>query len=223
MSQYVENIIQEKMDKINSKGNVYEVGRVIGVTDYIVEVSGLIQVSFNEKVVIAGHSIGYVSLIRRNSILVSVLQSDNSIFIGDEVFDDCIDIEVENPTIPIMDRRAVCRPLETGIAGVDLIYPIGKGQRQLIIGDKKTGKTQIALDAIANQKGKDVICIYVPIGKVKKNVKAVYQELQKRGAMDYTIILAALNDACTVPDTLCGSFHCRVLYYAGKRRAGCIR
>lgn len=79
MSQYVENIIQEKMDKINSKGNVYEVGRVIGVTDYIVEVSGLIQVSFNEKVVIAGHSIGYVSLIRRNSILVSVLQSDNSI------------------------------------------------------------------------------------------------------------------------------------------------
>lgn len=85
MSQYVENIIQEKMDKINSKGNVYEVGRVIGVTDYIVEVSGLIQVSFNEKVVIAGHSIGYVSLIRRNSILVSVLQSDNSIFIGDEV------------------------------------------------------------------------------------------------------------------------------------------
>ena len=69
MSQYVENIIQEKMDKINSKGNVYEVGRVIGVTDYIVEVSGLIQVSFNEKVVIAGHSIGYVSLIRRNSIL----------------------------------------------------------------------------------------------------------------------------------------------------------
>ena len=76
MSQYVENIIQEKMDKINSKGNVYEVGRVIGVTDYIVEVSGLIQVSFNEKVVIAGHSIGYVSLIRRNSILVSVLQSE---------------------------------------------------------------------------------------------------------------------------------------------------
>ena len=206
MSQYVENIIQEKMDKINSKGNVYEVGRVIGVTDYIVEVSGLIQVSFNEKVVIAGHSIGYVSLIRRNSILVSVLQSDNSIFIGDEViatgepfhakfspssmshivdifgtdrmcdevFDDCIDIEVENPTIPIMDRRAVCRPLETGIAGVDLIYPIGKGQRQLIIGDKKTGKTQIALDAIANQKGKDVICIYVPIGKVKKNVTEYY-------------------------------------------------
>ena len=77
---------------------------------------------------------------------------------------------------------------------MDLLAPIGKGQRQLIIGDKKTGKTQIALDAIANQKGKDVICIYVPIGKVKKNVKAVYQELQKRGAMDYTIILAALND-----------------------------
>jgi len=223
MSQYVENIIQEKMDKINSKGNVYEVGRVIGVTDYIVEVSGLIQVSFNEKVVIAGHSIGYVSLIRRNSILVSVLQSDNSIFIGDEViatgepfhakfspssmshivdifgtdrmcdevFDDCIDIEVENPTIPIMDRRAVCRPLETGIAGVDLIYPIGKGQRQLIIGDKKTGKTQIALDAIANQKGKDVICIYVAIGQKSSTIAKLVNTLKKNDAMDYTIVMAS--------------------------------
>ncbi len=226
MEQYVETIIRDKMDKINSRGNVYEVGRVISVTDYILEVSGLIQVGFNEKVLIGGHSTGYVSMIRRNSILVSVLKSEKSIFIGDEVvatgepfrasfspssishvvdifgtdrmcdetFDDCMELEVENETIPIMDRRAVCRPLETGIAGIDLIYPIGKGQRQLIIGDKKTGKTQIGLDAIVNQKGKDVICIYVPVGKIKKNVKAVYQELLRRGAMDYTIILAAFND-----------------------------
>ena len=95
----------------------------------------------------------------------------------DGIFEDAEPIEIENEPIPIMDRGTVKRPLETGIAGIDLIYPIGKGQRQLIIGDKKTGKTQIALDAIANQAGKDVICIYVTIGKTKKNVKRVYQEL----------------------------------------------
>ena len=93
-----------------------------------------------------------------------------------------------------MDRGKVCRPLETGIAGIDLIYPIGKGQRQLIIGDKKTGKTQIALDAIANQKGKNMVCIYVAIGKTKKQVKRVYQELLAKGCMSYTIIMAAFND-----------------------------
>ena len=68
-------------------------------------------------------------------------------------------MHIENPTTPIMDRTSVNRPLETGLAGIDLIYPIGRGQRQLIIGDKKTGKTQIALDTILNQKDKDVLCL----------------------------------------------------------------
>ena len=103
-------------------------------------------------------------------------------------------LHIENPTTPIMDRTSVNRPLETGLSGIDLIYPIGRGQRQLIIGDKKTGKTQIALDTILNQKDKNVVCIYIAIGKTKKNLKNVYAELQKKGAMKYTIILAALND-----------------------------
>ena len=103
-------------------------------------------------------------------------------------------LHIENPTTPIMDRTSVNRPLETGLSGIDLIYPIGRGQRQLIIGDKKTGKTQIALDTILNQKDKNVICIYIAVGKTKKNLKNVYAELQKKGAMKYTIMLAALND-----------------------------
>ena len=103
-------------------------------------------------------------------------------------------LQIENPTTPIMDRTSVNRPLETGLSGIDLIYPIGRGQRQLIIGDKKTGKTQIALDTILNQKDKNVICIYIAVGKTKKNLKNVYAELQKKGAMKYTIMLAALND-----------------------------
>ncbi len=106
------------------------------------------------------------------------------------------DIPVESRPIPIMDRITVNRPLHTGVTGIDLLYPIGRGQRQLIIGDKKTGKTQIALDTIYNQRGGDVICIYVAIGKTKKDVKELYSQLLRRGAMDYTIILAAFNDDC---------------------------
>ena len=106
------------------------------------------------------------------------------------------EVAVENPPIPIMDRTSVNRPLLTGITGIDLIYPIGRGQRQLIIGDAKTGKTQIALDTITNQAGQNVVCIYVAIGKTKKEVKDIYNQLLRRGAMEYTMILAAFNDDC---------------------------
>lgn len=109
-------------------------------------------------------------------------------------FERLVEVPIENPTIPIMDRTAVTREFLTGITGIDLMYPIGKGQRQLIIGDKKTGKTQIALDAIVNQKGKKEICIYVALGKTKKEVKDIYFELTKRGAASYTIIIASFND-----------------------------
>ncbi len=105
-------------------------------------------------------------------------------------------VPVESEAISIMDRSTVNRPLHTGITGIDMLYPIGRGQRQLIIGDKKTGKTQIALDTIYNQRGENVLCIYVAIGKTKKEVKDIYSQLLRRGAMDYTIIFAAFNDEC---------------------------
>lgn len=114
--------------------------------------------------------------------------------IAGKKFEKLVDVNIENPTTPIMDRAPVTREFLTGITGIDLMYPIGKGQRQLIIGDKKTGKTQIALDAIVNQKGKKVICIYVALGKTKKEVKDIYFELTKRGAASYTIIIASFND-----------------------------
>lgn len=109
-------------------------------------------------------------------------------------FSDCKRIPIFIDPITIMERESVKRPLETGILGIDLIYPIGKGQRQLIIGNKKTGKTQIGLDIIANQKGKNMICIYCAIGKSKKEIKEIYYELLKKGAMSYTIILTAFYD-----------------------------
>ena len=114
--------------------------------------------------------------------------------IAGKKFEKLIEVPIENPTLPIMDRSPVTREFLTGITGIDLMYPIGKGQRQLIIGDKKTGKTQVALDAIVNQKEKKVICIYVALGKTKKEVKDIYFDLTKRGAASYTIIIASFND-----------------------------
>jgi len=114
--------------------------------------------------------------------------------IAGKKFDNLVEIPVENKPLPLMDRGQVRREMLTGLTGIDLIYPIGKGQRQLIIGDKKTGKTQICLDTIVNQKDKNVLCIYVAIGKTKKEVKDIYYELTKRGAASYTIVIASFHD-----------------------------
>ena len=114
--------------------------------------------------------------------------------IAGKKFDNVTMLNIENKPLPLMDRGLVKRELLTGITGIDLINPIGKGQRQLIIGDKKTGKTQICLDTIVNQKDKNVLCIYVAIGKTKKEVKDIYYELTKRGASSYSIIIASFND-----------------------------
>ena len=98
---------------------------------------------------------------------------------------------VENPAPGIIDRKSVTVPLETGILSIDSMFPIGRGQRELIIGDRQTGKTSIATDAILNQKDKDVLCIYVAIGQKASSIARVAGDLQKHGAMSYTTIVAA--------------------------------
>ena len=98
---------------------------------------------------------------------------------------------VEAQAPPIIDRQPVDTPLETGIFSIDSMFPIGRGQRELIIGDRQTGKTAIAVDAIINQKGKDCICIYVAIGQKTSSVVQIQQTLKKHGALDYSIIVTA--------------------------------
>ena len=98
---------------------------------------------------------------------------------------------VESPAFGIITRQSVNRPLQTGIKAIDSMIPIGRGQRELIIGDRQTGKTSIALDTIINQKGKDVICIYVAIGQKQSTVANVVDTLSKHGAMDYSIVVSA--------------------------------
>ena len=226
MSQYIENIVNEKISQIQADKNQYKLGYVSRVESFVLEVKGLQDAAFYEEVEIGNKATGYVTAIRTDSVMVALVRIKEPVLIKDEVkacgrifkarfspqsvghvfdifgqdkissefFDDCIDVDIERPNIPIMDRGPVKRPFLTGIAGIDLIYPVGKGQRQLIIGDKKTGKTQILLDAIVNQKGKDVLCLYIAIGKTKKEIKEIYFELLKRNAMEYTMILTASND-----------------------------
>ena len=98
---------------------------------------------------------------------------------------------VEHPAPGIADRQSVNEPLQTGLKAIDAMVPIGRGQRELIIGDRGTGKTAIALDTILNQKGKDVICIYVAIGQKESTVARVVQKLEEAGAMEYTIVVSA--------------------------------
>ncbi|UDM31757.1 F0F1 ATP synthase subunit alpha [Lentilactobacillus laojiaonis] len=98
---------------------------------------------------------------------------------------------IEHKAPGIMDRQSVSEPLQTGIKAIDSLVPIGRGQRELIIGDRKTGKTSIAIDTILNQKDQDMICIYVAIGQKESTVRASVNTLEKYGAMDYTIVVSA--------------------------------
>ena len=103
---------------------------------------------------------------------------------------------VENPAPGIIDRKSVNVPLETGILSLDSMFPIGRGQRELIIGDRQTGKTSLAIDTILNQKGKDVICIYVAIGQKASTVAKVVSNLEKYGAMEYTTVFSSTASDC---------------------------
>ena len=98
---------------------------------------------------------------------------------------------IENPAPSVIDRKSVSVPLETGILAIDAMFPIGRGQRELIIGDRQTGKTSIATDTIINQKGKDVICVYVAIGQKASSISQIVSNFKKHGAMDYTIVVSS--------------------------------
>ena len=203
METHIDNLLKDKLKKIKEEKNIYNVGKVIKVKEYVLEVSGLQNVMFFEKVSIWEKGMGYINGIYENTVTVALVKKEKDIDVGDtvtssgelfkaiysedsigritdifgndklfgKIFKNINYIDVEEPNIPIMDRRAVNRPMLTGISGIDLIYPIGKGQRQLIIGDKKTGKTQIVLDTIVNQgrflktNENPLLCIYVAIRK----------------------------------------------------------
>lgn len=227
MKNNIEDLIDSKIESIINKNNIYHIGKVVRINEFVIEATGLDDAFFFEKVIIGNdNNVGYVDRIEESKVYIALVKTDGKIAIGDPItttgealeasfsknslgmivdlfgidrmsekhFNDTKMIPIETEKIPIMDRTSVNRPLETGISGIDLMFPIGRGQRQLIIGDKKTGKTQILLDTIVNQKNKDVICFYVSIGKTKKEIKRLYTKLVEKGANAYTTIVAAFND-----------------------------
>lgn len=171
-----------------AKGFVFAVGKN-SVTVSIVEING--KINPGDQVYSLKKQFKCLFSMDSMGKVIDIFGND---LIAGKKFDNLVEIPIENDPIPIMDRGLVTREFLTGITGIDMLYPIGRGQRQLIIGDKKTGKTQIALDAIVNQKDKNMVCIYVALGKTKKEVKDIYYELTKRGATTYTIIIASFHD-----------------------------
>jgi F-type H+-transporting ATPase subunit alpha len=106
---------------------------------------------------------------------------------------------MESPAAPVIERGAVNKPMETGALSIDSMIPVGRGQRELIIGDRQTGKTAIAIDAIINQKGKNMFCVYCGIGQKASSVAAIINNLEKQGAMEYTwIVLASASDSAAL-------------------------
>ncbi|MDR0563252.1 MAG: F0F1 ATP synthase subunit alpha [Spirochaetaceae bacterium] len=108
-------------------------------------------------------------------------------------------LPIESPAAPVIERGSVDQPLQTGILSVDAMIPIGRGQRELIIGDRQTGKTALAIDAIINQKGKDIYCVYCGIGQKSSSVAAIIKNLERFGAMDYTfVVMASASDSAAL-------------------------
>jgi F-type H+-transporting ATPase subunit alpha len=98
---------------------------------------------------------------------------------------------IESPAPGIIQRKSVYEPMQTGITAIDAMIPVGRGQRELIIGDRQTGKTAIAIDTILNQKSEDVVCVYVAVGQKASSVAQIVNVLEERGALEYTIVVAA--------------------------------
>ena len=219
------SILKEEIENFDTLSKDSEVGTVVAVGDGIATIYGIDHAMYGEIVTFETGLKGMVQDIRKNEIGCILFGSDTGIREGTKVArtgkkavgdayvgrvvnalgepidgkgeiasDDYRPIENEAPGI--VDRKSVSVPMETGILSIDAMFPIGRGQRELIIGDRQTGKTSIALDTILNQKGKDVICVYVAIGQKASTVAKVVNTLQTHGAMDYTIIVSSTASDC---------------------------
>ena len=208
-SDEITSVIKKQIENYKVDLNVDEVGTVLEVGDGIAHVYGLqncMALNLEESnvgAVLLGRSetIKEGDVVKRTGHLMQVPVGDAVIgrvvnALGQPIdgkgeikTDEYRDIEIKAPGIA--DRQPVNVPLQTGLKSIDSMVPIGRGQRELIIGDRGTGKTAIGIDTILNQKGQNVICIYVSIGQKNSNVVRVYEKLKQAGAMDYSIIVHA--------------------------------
>ena len=211
----ISKIIKDQIKNYASQTQQDEIGYVIQVGDGIAKVHGLDKCKSNELLRFENGSFGMALNLEESCVSVVMLGTDVGIREGGlvkrtgrvvsvrvvDALGQPIDGKgpidskelrpIERNAPGIIERKSVSVPLQTGIKAIDSMIPIGRGQRELIIGDRQTGKTAIALDTIVNQKGKDVICIYVAIGQKASSVAQLKKTLETHGAMDYTIIVNA--------------------------------
>jgi len=197
----IKSIIRSEIEGYKSELDVSEKGIVVQVGDGIAKIHGLGNAMAGEMLEFENGVQGVVLNLEEDSIGVAILGDYLKIQEGDSVRRLPIDNKgpinttklrpVEFLAPGISKRQPVEVPLQTGIKPIDAMIPIGRGQRELIIGDRKTGKTALAIDTIINQKGKDVICVYVAIGQKASTVAGVVEKLEEKGAMDYTIVVVA--------------------------------
>jgi len=219
----IASVIQQEIEHFESRIDVREVGRVVGVGDGIARVYGLSGVMSGEMVEFPNGAFGLAFNLEEDSVGVIILgdylaiqEGDEvrstgrllSVPVGDAVLGRVLDPlgnpldgrgpvltterrPVESNAAGVAQRQPVKEPLQTGIKAIDSMTPIGRGQRELIIGDRKTGKTAICIDTIINQKQTDVKCFYVSIGQKESNVAQLVDILRRQGAMDYTCVIVA--------------------------------
>ena len=211
----ISKIIKDQIKNYASQTQQDEIGYVIQVGDGIAKVHGLDKCKSNELLRFENGSFGMALNLEESCVSVVMLGTDVgiregglvkrtgrvvSVPVGEALIGRVVDAlgqpidgkgPIDSKELRPIERKSVSVPLQTGIKAIDSMIPIGRGQRELIIGDRQTGKTVIATDTILNQKGKNVICIYVAIGQKRSTVAQLVDTLARGGAMDYTIVVSA--------------------------------
>ncbi len=205
----ISSVIKEQIERYSSKLEVAEVGTVIQVADGIARIHGLENAMQGELLEFPGEVYGMVLNLEEDNVGAVLLGSQRNIREGDMVKTTGRVVEVpvgdamtgrvvnalgqpiDGKASGVITRKSVDTPLQTGIKAIDSMVPIGRGQRELIIGDRQTGKTAIAIDTIINQKGQNVKCIYVAIGQKASTVASIVKTLEEFGAMSYTTVVAS--------------------------------
>jgi F-type H+-transporting ATPase subunit alpha len=191
----ISELIKSRIEGLAASADIRNQGTVVSVADGIVRIHGLSDVMQGEMLEFPATKDGVPTFglalnLERDSVGSVILGEYEHIAEGDTV--KCTGRILEVPVGPgVIARKSVDQPMQTGLKSIDSMVPIGRGQRELIIGDRQTGKTAVAIDAIINQKGQNMTCVYVAIGQKASSIKNVVRALEQAGAMEYTIVVAA--------------------------------
>src|ERR1041384_4730232 len=191
----ISELIKNRIQNLDAGAQMRTQGTVISVTDGICRIHGLSDVMQGEMLEFPKNTFGLALNLERDSVgaelLGRVVNSLGQPIDGKGPINAKLTDVIEKVAPGVIARQSVSQPVQTGLKAIDAMVPVGRGQRELIIGDRQTGKTAVAVDTIINQKGKDLFCVYVAIGQKASTIANVVRKLEEHGAMAYTIVVAA--------------------------------